>query len=123
MEPLTAMLIGSAIGLGKSALIDAPKERRQRELAARTIELSPWTGLKANGIEEADPFGSGLQFGLTGASMADAESEKAFKKQLAASLAGNLVEKKNPYTPYDVELQKPQYQLQPASSYSYLKGE
>ena len=80
MDPLTALMIGSAVGLGKSYLIDQPKEKRQRELAAKTQELSPWTGLKASGIEEADPFGSALQFGTTGAMMSAAN-----KKDIAES--------------------------------------
>lgn len=69
MDPLTMMLIGSGLGLAKSQLIDKPKEKKQRELAARTQELSPWTGMQANKIQEADPFGSALKYGVTGASM------------------------------------------------------
>lgn len=69
MDPLTMMLIGSGIGLAKSQLIDAPKAKKQRELAAKTQELSPWTGMQANKIQEADPFGDALKYGATGASI------------------------------------------------------
>ena len=97
MDPLTMMLIGSAIGLGKSELIDKPKEDRQRKLAARTIELSPWTGLKANPIEEADPFGSALKYGATGYSMGEDSADKEFKKEMAKQMAASLTQKRNPY--------------------------
>lgn len=69
MDPLTMFAISTGIGLAKSKLIDEPKEAKQRELAAKTQELSPWTGLKANNIKEADPFGTALQYGATGLSM------------------------------------------------------
>lgn len=69
MDPLTMMLIGSGIGLAKSKFIDGPKEEKDRELAARTQELSPWTGLKANTVKAADPFGSALKYGATGLEM------------------------------------------------------
>lgn len=86
MEPLTMLAIGSALGLGKSALIDAPREKRQRKLAAATQRYSPWTGLRANPIQEADPFGSALQFGATGASMGAAMQQSELDKALADRL-------------------------------------
>jgi hypothetical protein len=54
----------------KSEAIDKPKEARQRKLAAATQRYSPWTGLKANPIQEADTFGSALQGGMAGATFA-----------------------------------------------------
>jgi hypothetical protein len=99
MDPLTALMIGSAVGLGKSYLIDQPKEKRQRELAAKTQELSPWTGLRASGIEEADPFGSALQFGTTGAMMGSSAAQDAYKKKYAEALADSLGKQTaNPYS-------------------------
>ena len=65
MLPLIAAGIGA--GLLKSQFIDKPKEERQRRLAAETQRLSPWTGMQAGPIQEADPFGSALQMGTTGA--------------------------------------------------------
>lgn len=74
MDPITMMLIGSAVGLGKSALIDKPKEDSERKLAAETQRYSPWTGLKANAITKADPFGSALKYGATGAQIGNSLS-------------------------------------------------
>lgn len=62
------MALMGGIGLGKSALIDAPKERRQRLLAAQTAVYSPWTGMAPQPVQEADPFGSTLQ-GVTAGAM------------------------------------------------------
>ena len=39
------LLIGAALGLGKSVLVDRPREQRQRQLAAQTALYSPWTGM------------------------------------------------------------------------------
>lgn len=63
-----AVAIGGGSMLLKSELIDAPKAERQRKLAAETQRYSPWTGLKANPVQEADPFGSTLQGAAAGAS-------------------------------------------------------
>ncbi len=67
--PIIALAIGAGAGILKSEVVDKPKEERQRKLAAATQRLNPWTGLKANPIQEADPFGSALKYGATGASM------------------------------------------------------
>lgn len=74
MIPLWAAL--ALAGAAKSELIDRPKEERQRHLAAETQRYSPWTGMQAGGIQEADPFGSALQGGMTGVSL-DQASESA----------------------------------------------
>lgn len=58
-----------AAGLLKGQLIDKPRERRDRTLAAETQRYSPWTGLRANPVREADPFGSMLQGGMAGLQM------------------------------------------------------
>lgn len=47
-------LAGMGLGILKSELIDRPKEMRQRELQATTAALSPWTGLKAQPVQEAN---------------------------------------------------------------------
>lgn len=70
MAPLLAAGIMAAMGLAKSELIDKKKEDRQRERAVTTTKYSPWTGLKAGPIEEADPLGSAMTWGMTGASAA-----------------------------------------------------
>lgn len=67
--PLWIGLGAAGAGLIKAEAIDGPKAERQRKLAAATQRYSPWTGLKANAVQEADPFGSALQYGATGASL------------------------------------------------------
>lgn len=86
MDPFTMMLIGGGLGLAKSELIDRPKEARQRKLAAETQRYSPWTGLRANAIQEADPFASALKYGTTGASMGAANQQAEFDKALTDRL-------------------------------------
>lgn len=89
------VITGMAVaGLAKSELLDKPQAERQRKLAGATQSLSPWTGLKANPIKEADPFGSALQFGATGASMkqanqsADADAALAKRLNTGGSING-----------------------------------
>lgn len=59
----------AAAGLIKSYAVDKPKEERQRKLAAETQALSPWTGLSAGPIQEADPLGQTMQYGMAGYGM------------------------------------------------------
>lgn len=93
--PITGLAIAAGLGLAKSELVDAPKAERQRKLAASTQRLSPWTGLKANPVQEADPFGTALQFGGTGAAMGSnydsAQTDKAMANSLntGGSLTGS----------------------------------
>jgi hypothetical protein len=61
-----ALLAGMGAGLLKSELVDKPQANRERELAATTASLSPWTGLTPSMPQEANPFGSMLQGGLAG---------------------------------------------------------
>lgn len=97
MDPMT---IGLLAGLAKSILIDKPKEDSDRQLAAATQRLSPWTHLQANPIEKANPFGNMLQFGATGAMVgqnsktADLMNERTtlenqYLKNLNAASGGN----------------------------------
>src|SRR5687768_13670548 len=76
-----AWLIGSLIGLGKHAVVDVPKEQRQRELAAQTQLYSPWTGLQAQPVQEADAFGSALQGGTAGAMYSQMKEQNELAKQ------------------------------------------
>lgn len=76
MNPiLIGMLAGAALGGVKHFASDKPKEKRQRELAATTQQLSPWTGMQAGPIQEADLLGSmmstSLAGGATGKSMGE----------------------------------------------------
>lgn len=74
--------IGALAGLLKSEFVDKPREERDRELAVATQRLSPFTGLKANKIREADPAASALQFGLAGASMGQQSAQLGQNQQL-----------------------------------------
>jgi hypothetical protein len=123
MTGLELMALGAAMGLGKSYLIDQPKEKRERELAARTIELSPWTGLKANAIQEADPFGSALKYGATGYSAADDYADKEFKKEMMKAMAGKMAggESAQNINPYAGLATAPNYGMQ--SKYGLYGGE
>ncbi len=67
MGPLAIAGILAAAGLLKSELVDRPKEKRQRQLAAATQRYSPWTGLQANEVKETDSIGTGMQYGMAGA--------------------------------------------------------
>jgi hypothetical protein len=92
MDPIT---IGLLAGLGKSMLVDQPKEQRQRKLASQTQLYSPWTGLKAQPVQDADTFGSALQ-GVTAGAMYKqgqqandrADQELAMKSKLYSAFNG-----------------------------------
>lgn len=58
-----------AAGVAKSEFIDRPAAERQRKLAASTAAYSPWTHMQPGAVKEADPIGTGMQFGVTGAAM------------------------------------------------------
>jgi hypothetical protein len=84
------LLIGGAAGLAKSHFIDKPKEQRQRKLAAETQRYSPWTGMQADKVQEADPFGSALQYGTTGAMMSAQHSQMESDKKLNEAMTNRL---------------------------------
>jgi len=68
MDPVTiGLLAGAGAGLLKGGVLDAEKERRQRKQEAEIARYSPWTGMGAQRVQEADPFGAALQGGTTGA--------------------------------------------------------
>lgn len=62
------LAISGGVGLAKHFLVDKPREKRDRLLAAQTQMYSPWTGLKAEPVQEADAVGTALQTGAAGAS-------------------------------------------------------
>lgn len=66
MDPVTIGVM-AGLGLAKSELVDRPREERQRRQAAITARWSPWTGMAPGAIQEADPLGSAMEAGLTGA--------------------------------------------------------
>lgn len=80
-----AVAIGAGAGLVKSEAIDRPKEARERKLAAETQRNSPWTGLQAQPIHEADPMGNAVNFGTMGMQgMQNYQNEMAQQKLRAA---------------------------------------
>lgn len=95
MLPLWAALM--AAGVAKSELIDRPKEKRQRTLAAETQRNSPWTGMQANDVQEADPFGSALQGGAMGLTMGQSMDNADQAKELQKAQVNNLNEQGNLY--------------------------
>ena len=81
--PLIALAIGAGVGLIKSEAIDRPREERQRKLKAETQRYSPWTGMQGGNIQEADPFGSALAFGSTGAQIQSGLAQQQINEKLA----------------------------------------
>ena len=86
---LTGLAIAAAIGLAKSEFVDKPKEQRQRKLAAETQRLSPWTGLQAGQIQEADPVGTAMQFGATGAQIGSGYKKSQTDDQALQNMKDN----------------------------------
>lgn len=86
MDGVTAgLLIGAALGLGKSILFDAPAQRKQTMLAAKTQELSPWTKMQASAPPPVDYLGSALQGGLIGGQFGQAQQSAAMQQQMLNS--------------------------------------
>lgn len=87
MEPMTMAAILGGTGLLKGIGPDRWKEDRQRWQAAQTQRYSPWTGLRAGPIEEADPLGSTMQGASTGAALGQNAQMAASQKGLADAQA------------------------------------
>jgi len=119
MDPLTIAAIGAALGLVKSQTLDKDKERRQREYAAKTQALSPWTHLQAPGIQESDPLGSMMSTGLMGyqigTGMEDASTNKKLVDSIIAKNAADSVKEIKPPT----ELGDVVKEVPSASSFNY----
>lgn len=69
IPPLLIAAIMAAAGLAKGLGPDKDKENADKNLAAVQTRYSPWTGIKPQSIQRADPFGSMLQGGMAGLSM------------------------------------------------------
>lgn len=69
---LPMLLAGMGAGLLKSEMVDKPQANRERQLAATTAALSPWTGMTPTMPNEANPLGSMMQGGLAGAQLGQA---------------------------------------------------
>lgn len=57
---LAALGLGAGLGLGKHFLVDQPRYKSAKKLAAETQRYSPWTGLKATAPESPSAFESGI---------------------------------------------------------------
>jgi hypothetical protein len=91
MWPMLILAAGQAVS-------DMGKESRQRQLAASTQRYSPWTGLKANEIEEANPIGTlaqgyGAYLGQTQNNDSNALKKQLMQAQIRAMDRGQS----NPY--------------------------
>lgn len=96
MDP---MLLGALIGVGtgglKYFLHDKPKEASERQLAADTQRYSPWTGLKAGEISDADLMGNMLGAGLSGAQFGAGVGQMGDSKKLNDAITKSLESNKN----------------------------
>lgn len=77
MDPLTMGLLMGGAGLAKGELIDKPREQRQRKMEAEIQRWSPWTGMGAKPVQQADPFASAMQGGMSGAMLGGALQNSA----------------------------------------------
>lgn len=75
--------IGAGAGVLKAELVDQPKANKQLALAAATQKYAPWTGLSAQPVTQADPLGSAIQGGATGASLSQGASTASAMQGLA----------------------------------------
>ncbi len=80
MGPLALAAIGAGVGLLKSNA-DRQRAERQRQMESEVARYSPWTGFAPQRVQEADPLGSVMQGGMTGAmlgqGMAGADKQNA----------------------------------------------
>ncbi len=89
MAPLVLMGIMAAAGLAKALAVDAPKEARQRKVRGAETRYSPWTGLApSTQIQEADPMGSAMQYGMTGLQLGQANETHDLKQKLLSEETG-----------------------------------
>jgi hypothetical protein len=79
MDPVTIAMLG----LGAANMVsNMSKEQRQRKLAAETQRYSPWTNLRANQVEEANPAGDLAQTGASILGYQQAQEAADLRKQL-----------------------------------------
>ena len=72
----------AGLGLIKGLTLDKSKADRQRKLAAETARYSPWTGMAPSAVEEADPFGSAMQGGVSGAMLGQGVQNAQFQSKM-----------------------------------------
>lgn len=82
MGPLALAAIGAGVGLLKSNA-DRQRADRQRAVEAEVARYSPWTGFAPQRVQEADPLGSIMQGGMTGAMLGQSIAKtNAYEKML-----------------------------------------
>lgn len=89
MDPLSVAAIMAGVGLGKSLLIDKPAAQRHNWLQAQTQRYSPWTGLRAEGLKYADPFGAAMQGGVSGYAQGQNMQANEMNQKLAGAFQRN----------------------------------
>lgn len=84
-EPLTMLAllgIGAGFGLLKRAVVDKPREDRERQLAALRTSLSPFTGRAGVPPKEGSAFGEILKFAPTALALGQNVKEAEFAQKL-----------------------------------------
>lgn len=94
-----ALALGMGAGLLKSELIDRPQADKQRQLAATTATLSPWTGMTPTMPNEANPLGSMLQGGLAGMQVGQGMDKAAQEQALLEKLKQQQQPAPNTFVP------------------------
>lgn len=87
---MTGLLVGSALGLAKTELIDQPAADRKRKYEAATAAYSPWTGMKSQFVQDPNALGSVAQFGGGGAALGSAIHSMSANANLDNAAAGTL---------------------------------
>lgn len=91
MGPWALAGLFAGAGALKSQLIDKPREDRDRKLRAAEIRYSPWTRLQQfTQPREADPLGSALQFGSTGAMLGQGMQNQASQSAFTDALTKRM---------------------------------
>ncbi len=67
---------------------DKNTEDRQRKLSAEQARYSPWSGMSADPIQQADPFGTAMQGGMTTMQMDQNQSNVNNQNDLMRSQKG-----------------------------------
>ncbi len=98
-----ALIMGGA-SIGKDILFDGPARQRQNALAAKQTELSPWTGIAPQQVQQSQ-LGNNLMQGmftgaLLGQNMNESTAEQALldakAKRMEKSPWGTLADEKSP---------------------------
>jgi hypothetical protein len=83
MDPITLGLLLGAAGVLKSEAIDRPAADRKRKAEAAKTRYSPWTGMQGSNVDDPDSVGSGMNWGMAGATLGQSMDQQ----QLAAGMA------------------------------------